>query len=451
VRKFATGCITALLAAIAFTASALPGTFAIDEIYSNADGTVQFIEIFDSGRTDCDAGEAFWSGLALTSSGPGPQKTYVFPANLTTCKTSGRRILIASEGFAALGLVAPDFVIPNHFLQVPAGAVDFAGLSELTYAALPTDGVRAIDGNGNPIQNVATNLAGASASVVPTAPPTTVNIDQQGLTGSWYQAATSGQGIEVEVFEDLAGAGVGYLQGSWFTFDAAASGGADHGRWYTFGGNVSAGTNAATLPLYRNVGGNFDAPPVTAAAQVGTITLTFADCASAQFAYTFTDGTNRSGTIPLTRLTPNVLCATAGSLPGPSDFGLSGNWFDPAKGGQGFVFEINPAARVVFLTWYTYAANGQSIGAEGQRWYTAQAAYTPGTRTMPVLLYETTGGLLDRASPAPATAQVGTATLTFASCNSATMTYAFTAGSNAGRAGAMNLVRVGSVPASCTF
>jgi len=281
--------------------------------------------------------------------------------------------------------------------------------------------------------------------------PGTLNIDQQGLTGSWYQAATSGQGIEVEVFNDLGGAGVGYLQGSWFTFDAATSGGADHGRWYTFGGNVQAGTNSASLPLYQNTGGNFDALPVTSATQVGHVTMTFGDCTTAQFDYTFTDGSGRSGSVPLTRLTPNVLCAISGSAAGPSDFGLSGNWFDPAKGGQGLVFEINPVASIVFFAWYTYAIAGQAQGAAGQRWYTGQANYTPGARTIPVTLYETTGGVMNAAMPAPSTIAVGTGTLAFASCTASQLTYAFTAGSNAGQTGRVDLVRVGAVPASCAF
>jgi hypothetical protein len=437
------------LAFVSAAASALPGTFSIQQVFSNADGTVQFLVIYDRGQNDCDAGENLWAGQTLVSSGAGPQQTFVFPANLPTCATSGRQMLIATEGFAALGLVTPDYVIPNHFLQLPGGAVVFADVSVVRYTSLPNDGVTAIDGTGQRVPNVAINLAGASASVVPATPSPRVNINQQGLTGSWYQATTSGQGVEVEVFKDLAGAGTGYLQGSWFTFDAAASGGADHGRWYTFGGSVTQGTNAATLPLYQNIGGNFAAPPETSAVRVGDVAITFSDCTTAQMTYTFTDGTGRSGTVPLSRLTPNVLCATDESLPGPSDFGLSGNWFDATKKGQGLVFELNPAAGQLFFAWYTYAVNGQALGAAGQRWYTGQAPYTPGARAIPVLLYETTGGLLDRASPVPVTAQVGTATVTFASCGSAKLTYAFVGGSNAGQAGTMNLVRVGAVPASC--
>ncbi|HEY7379317.1 MAG TPA: hypothetical protein VH542_11580, partial [Steroidobacteraceae bacterium] len=131
------------------------------------------------------------------------------------------------------------------------------------------------------------------------------------------------------------------------------------------------------------------------------------------------------------------------------DFGLSGNWYDAAKSGQGVVFEVNPLAPVTFFAWYTYAVNGQPQAAAGQRWYTGQASYTPGTRTVPLLLYETTGGVLNATAPAPASAQVGTATIAFSSCTSARLTYAFTAGSNAGQTGAIDLTRIGPVPESC--
>jgi hypothetical protein len=163
--------VAIVLAVVATTASALPRTFSIQQVYSNADGTVQFIVIYDRGENDCDAGENLWAGLTLVSTGPGPQKTFVFPTNLPTCATSGRHMLIATEGFAALGLVSPDYLIPNGFLQIPDGAVTFAGVSQVTYTTLPNDGMHAINGSGTPIQNVATNLAGASASVVPATTP----------------------------------------------------------------------------------------------------------------------------------------------------------------------------------------------------------------------------------------------------------------------------------------
>ena len=159
-------CVGFGIAAAAVNVCALPGTFVVDQVFSSADGTVQFIEILDTGNNDCDSGEQFWKGQEITSTGPSGTKRFVFPANLPTCKTSHRHVLIATEGFAALGVVTPDFVVPNGFLPLTAGVIDFAQVSGIAYAALPADGVTAIDANGKPMQNVATNLAGASASVV---------------------------------------------------------------------------------------------------------------------------------------------------------------------------------------------------------------------------------------------------------------------------------------------
>jgi len=271
------------------------------------------------------------------------------------------------------------------------------------------------------------------------------------LTGSWYQPATSGQGFEIEVFPDNLGLGTGFLQGGWFTFDNAGSGGADHGRWYTFGGHVHAGDSAAVLPIYQNVGGNFDAPPVTSSVRAGDVALSFTDCTTAQLSYTFTDGSARIGTVPLTRLTPNVSCAQAGSTGAGGDFGLSGNWYDQTKSGQGFIIELNPVDKVLFFAWYTYAVNGLTLGAAGQRWYTGEASYLPGARSIPFVLYETTGGLFNSVAPAPTTAQTGTGRLTFSNCNAATLNFNFSGGSDAGQSGSIGLTRVGPVPASCAF
>jgi hypothetical protein len=277
------------------------------------------------------------------------------------------------------------------------------------------------------------------------------NLDQHGLTGSWFQAATSGQGLEIEVFPGHVAQGTGFLQGSWFTFDNVAGGGADHGRWYTFSGNVLAGDAAAVFTMYQNVGGNFDAPPATQSAAVGHASISFADCTSGQLNYTFTDGSGRVGTMPFTRLTPNVECTPSGSATASGDFGLSGNWYDSTKSGQGFVVELNPVANALFFAWYTYAVNGQSLGVAGQRWYTGQASYTPGARSVPLSLYETTGGLFNTSPPVPSTVAVGTGRLTFTSCSAATLSFTITAGSNAGQAGNVPLTRVGPTPASCAF
>ena len=285
---------------------------------------------------------------------------------------------------------------------------------------------------------------GATAS-----PATRPDLNQHGLTGSWYEPATGGQGFEVEVFANPS-AGTGSTFVSWFTYDTAI-GGAERQRWYTAQGPVVTGQPNAALTIYRNTGGNFNAPPATTAQAVGTATLSFDTCSSGQLAYAFTDGTGRTGTIPLTRLTQNVTCSTTTPYPTNADFALSGNWFGgAATSGQGFTIEVNPNSGALFAAWYTYLPNGTGAGAAGQRWYTAQAAFAPGLRSMPVTIYETTGGVFDTPTPpGQKTVPVGTGTMAFQSCSAATFSYNFTGGSSSGSSGVINLSRVGPVPPGC--
>jgi hypothetical protein len=288
--------------------------FRIEQLYSNTDGTVQFVVMRESFGAN---GENFWAGITLTSTGGG---TFTFPTNLPSSATAGRRVLIASQDFAALGLVTPDYVIPNGFLPTANGTVNFAGgVDQWTYTSLPTDGVNALYANGMVAPNLATNFFGQSASVASAA----MDLNQHGLTGSWYEPATSGQGFEVEVFPDRSAPGTGFVQVSWFTYDTVI-GAAERQRWYTLQGPVVTGQPNASLTILQNVGGNFNALPITTAQPVGTATLTFATCSSGQLSYSFADGTGRTGTIPLTRLTQNVTCSTSSARPTNADFALSG-------------------------------------------------------------------------------------------------------------------------------
>jgi hypothetical protein len=157
-------CLATLLALSASVASAAFHLFEIEQVYSNADGTVQYVMLTTGAN-----GEGFWSGHTLTSTGPGPQKVFKFPNDLPT-NTQGHHVLVATQGFAALGLVTPDYVIPDGFLQIPNGTIDFAGVSRVTYTGLPNDGVNAIDPLGKATQNRPTNFAGASTSLVPANP-----------------------------------------------------------------------------------------------------------------------------------------------------------------------------------------------------------------------------------------------------------------------------------------
>jgi hypothetical protein len=338
--------------------------------------------------------------------------------------TADGQLIIAAEEDARGELPAPRITSFNATTGAIASTFSYAGIGG--------------------VQTVATI---APCSLPPTA---AVDLDQHGLTGSWFKQATSGQGVEVEVFPNPA-TGTGSTFVSWFTYDTA-SGGADHQRWYTAQGAVVTGQPSAALTIYQNTGGNFNGPPVTTAQPVGTATLSFDTCTSGQLQYNFSDGTGRSGTMPLTRLTQNVTCATTMPYPTNADFALSGNWFGgAATSGQGFTAEVNPMNGAFFAAWYTYMPNGTLAGAAGQRWYTAQGAFTAGMRSIPVTIYETTGGIFDTPTPpGQKTVPVGTGTMAFQSCTAATFNYTFTGGTSAGLSSTINLIRVGPVPPGCT-
>ncbi len=358
---------------------------------------------------------------------------------------------VSASASACIAVDSPIFAKSNNSWIILTNGVDAVGgqkaytgpgSATVTYVVQPNPDTSADQGSITIAGKTFTvNQAGAAAA--------SIELNQHGLTGSWYEPATGGQGFEVEIFPDRSpGTGLAFL--SWFTYDTLA-GGAERQRWYTLSGNVVSGLPSATLTIYQNIGGNFNAPPVTMAQPVGSATLSFDTCTSGKLDYSFTDGTGRAGSIPLSRLTQNVTCSTTSARPTNGDFSFSGNWFSQATSGQGFTIEVNPTSRALFAAWYTSAPNGASAGAAGQRWYTAQATYAPGARSIPVLIYESKGGVFDTPTPpGQATVAVGSGSIVFQSCSAATMSYVFTGGSSSGMSGTIALTRVGPVPSGCT-
>lgn len=119
--------------------------YRINELYSSADGKVQFIEM-SVGDSD---GESFWRGVSLTSSSNGVTHTFRFPANLPSEATANTTVLIATQGFADLGIVNPDFIVPAGFLFASGGTLNFGDADVVTYAAFPADGASSVGSAGS--------------------------------------------------------------------------------------------------------------------------------------------------------------------------------------------------------------------------------------------------------------------------------------------------------------
>ena len=223
-------------------------TFQVEQIFSNADGTVQFVVMYEFAGVN---GENMWMGNELISTYNGGSQTFTFNKNLpggiadgyydygmgALAQTANKRVLIATRGFATLGLVTPDFVVPNGFLPTGGGTLNYAEVESVTFGALPTDGVHAIDRNGAEIQNLATNFAGKSASVTVAAGPAVPIVP---VAGVYYGPNESGSGF-----------GIDYQNGTLIVqvYSYVQNGAA---QWYLSAGPIVNNTYKGTLDKYAN-------------------------------------------------------------------------------------------------------------------------------------------------------------------------------------------------------
>jgi hypothetical protein len=394
-------------------------TYQIEEIFSNADGTVQYVVMHESQGMSA---ENFWMGNALTSTHLGTTQTYVFRSNLpgVMCGyygcggggTANTRVLIASQGFAALHLVTPDFTMPNGFIATGGATLNYAGVDFVTFASLPTDGVHALDRNGTVVPNVATNFAGQSASVALAA------ANYQGL---WYAApaeSESGWGINFAHQGDA-------IFASWFTYDLAGK-----GWWLVMTANKTAPKVYAGT-LLQVTGPAFDAVPFPAvgspggatAATVGSASLTFTDANNGMFAYTV-NGISQTKAITRQQFGPMPTC-TFGTQ---TNLALASNyqdlwWAAPAGSESGWGINLTHQGDSIFATWFTYDHDGTPM------WLVATAPKTA-PRTYAGTLYRLTGPPFNAVpfppigSPGGAIGTpVGTATFTFSDGNTGTFAY----------------------------
>jgi len=150
------------------------------EIYSNADGSVQFIVLLFNGET---AELPTLAGQTLTASDGNAEHSFTFASNAMhyfsdhgfdtpPCEFMEdgcwSYVLVGTQAFAELSLVKPDFVVPNGFLFASDGSVRL-GVSESHYSSLPSDGENARWWNTGAIfEAEAINNAGESYVFMPT-------------------------------------------------------------------------------------------------------------------------------------------------------------------------------------------------------------------------------------------------------------------------------------------
>jgi hypothetical protein len=145
-------------------ANAASHLWRFNEIFTNADGTIQFIEL----KECCGAaGETALQGKWVRSDATGNQ--YTFPQNLTP-PTSNRHLLLATASFAALpGAPTPDFIIPAHFFDLDDDFLRYwlyaDAIMNFGPGQLPTDGLHSLNEDLTTGINSPTNYAGVQGSV----------------------------------------------------------------------------------------------------------------------------------------------------------------------------------------------------------------------------------------------------------------------------------------------
>lgn len=143
------------------TALAAFHLYDVKEVFSNADGTVQFVELFTSFNN-----QHFLSGHTIVASQDASTNTFTFAANGPS-PTASTHLLIATAGFEAACGIAPDFVMADNFLFDPDGSVNFAENTDIvSYTSLPLDGETSLNYPGEvSATNSPTNFAGTTCTL----------------------------------------------------------------------------------------------------------------------------------------------------------------------------------------------------------------------------------------------------------------------------------------------
>jgi hypothetical protein len=150
----------------------------MNELYSSPDGAVQYLEL-----TALGAGQQFLVGHTIRTGNGFVTNSFTFPSNLPG-DTAGRRMLIATQGFASLQFVQPDYIVPDGFFSTIGGTIDFAEGSDLWSHPSPPSPPLALNRNGSTATNSPQNFAGQGGTV-PADPPRLLNMStrMQVLTG----------------------------------------------------------------------------------------------------------------------------------------------------------------------------------------------------------------------------------------------------------------------------
>ena len=130
--RFLLSCLatSVLVATIPNVGRAAQHAYHLTEVYTNADGSIQFIELVAEG-----GGQTQIAGRSVAASQGTTTHSFPFTNHLPSV-IAGRKLLLATQGYAdvalAQSLPAPDVILPNQFIP-------FQGVEDITIDFLPED------------------------------------------------------------------------------------------------------------------------------------------------------------------------------------------------------------------------------------------------------------------------------------------------------------------------
>jgi len=162
--SFAGGSLGFAVFFLAASATAGIHTWDVVEVFSNSDGTIQYVELLDQGPAGL--GNEIGVGNGSLSSG---LHSFSWTNGAVTPPTGDKRYLIATAAFAALpGAPTPDVIIPGAnvpFFSPTGDSIGFAGVDTLVFGAIPTNGLDSFDETAGVALNSPENYAGGTGSV----------------------------------------------------------------------------------------------------------------------------------------------------------------------------------------------------------------------------------------------------------------------------------------------
>ena len=104
--------------------------YRIKALSSSSDGLVQYIEMKLLAAPD---NESHWTAktIKVTQAVTNDVNSFTFLTDLPSAPLVNNTVLIATQGFANLGIVTPDVIVPAGVLFVGGGTVNFAGVDSV--------------------------------------------------------------------------------------------------------------------------------------------------------------------------------------------------------------------------------------------------------------------------------------------------------------------------------